>query len=309
MEGFDNLNLRLAFQHRMNGNYKQAKKHLLKAVAENDGQAMYVLAQAYQTGGFGIKEEHSKYDELYHKSSMAGCLWGSAIMLDDNIKKIPESNDIYAKALLKLSQEKSDISDPDTIQLLIENSDNVLICEILAFSTDLDFETELFYRRKLASFGDGLAQWYSSHPGSIVKAADQRVSSALRAIVDSYYTTEDYEKAMYYALKYETYYSPVFRILKEHPNKKLQFMYGRKVSKLESTHSGAELKIYQNTIQMCRCAALCFVFFMRPILSRDIAVLIGKLVYASKNDPDLWDAKIHRYPTRRNGGSVKKIKN
>lgn len=286
---FPNPNLRLALYHRMRGNYKLTKRYLLVAAEQdNDGQALYILANAYFYGGFGIKQNRSKTDELFQRSSDAGCPWGTASLSPSLME---DSNDLYAKtiALIRINGR---IDDPIICQSLISNAGtNVLIYKILLPYCLINSEQEKIFTQKATQLGDGLVQSIGSDWVNIKKAADQRVSLALIKLTEKYYKEGEYEKAMYYALKYDIYYSVVFHILQEYPSRKIHFMYGRKLSKLPTppVYFMKSLLIYQNTIQMCRSAALSTVYYLQRILSKDVAKMIGRMIWDTKNDPEVWE--------------------
>jgi hypothetical protein len=291
---FKNENLRLALFYRMTRQYKLAKKHLLLAAeVDGDGQALYVLAETYSTGGFGIKRTFGKAQDLYQRSSNAGCLWGKvkANTLIDSL-----DDDIYAKGLfIEREGLKPTLS---FVQKLFERSEeNVLIYPLLYryryMWLFLNNDQKENVKTAGLKFSDALIQYNWDLLSD--DSANQRFDCALKYKSEEYYNPTQYEKAMYYALKYDTYFSLVFDILRLYPTHKIHFMYGRKAIKhLPEDHSQDSILIYQNTIQMCRQAVYCFIWVVykkKRWMSKDVVRLVGKMIYASRNDPDLWNAR------------------
>jgi hypothetical protein len=222
-------------------------------------------------------------------------VWGK--VKTDSIKTHSEKMDIYATGLLIEKVEA--VPTENFIQKLFDHSEeNVLVYPLLYRYIWRYLNNNQKENVKTAGlkFGDALIQynWDSLSDES----ANQRFDFALKYKSEEYYNSKQYEKAMYYGLKYDTYYSTVFNILHLYPTHKLHFMYGRKAAKKQPEyHSQDSILIYRNTIQMCRQAVYCFIWIVykkTKWMSKDMAQLAGKMIYASRNDPDLWNVPTNR---------------
>jgi hypothetical protein len=101
---FNNEHLRRAFWLREKGKYKQALKELNLACKENDGQAFYVKAQAYASGGWRLCK--SEADKLFclGASLLAGCDWG-CIQLESFLRPKNSPSDELLMARAKTSKD------------------------------------------------------------------------------------------------------------------------------------------------------------------------------------------------------------
>lgn len=89
-----------ALELRQEGQYKEALEKLNLAVSENDPVAMFLLAQAYEEGGWGLHKDVIESDKLYYKSACAGCPWAMIYcVIEKIIENSKQRRKIYKKAL------------------------------------------------------------------------------------------------------------------------------------------------------------------------------------------------------------------
>jgi hypothetical protein len=295
---FTNQNLRLAFHYRMIGDYKKAKVHLkLAAQRDDDGVAWFVLGNVYKIGGFGIRRNDSKIYKSFSRSYARGCLLGGAMLCqaDDMKEKVLwnvfKSQDVFAMAIV-LQKMNCSITEKELINKLVIMSEanpliNHFICEHI-FPHE-GFDKSCFIERAI-ELGDAFA--FDLNEKELLRASKQKYDRALVKLSSDYYLSGYFELAFNIALKSYHDFGIVVEILKKFPdNKWMHYKYGKKHGKGYVIRSYNIL--YYSVTSSCRSSVLCFIwcaYKKSKVLSKDIATLIGKMVYRSRSkDIELWD--------------------
>ncbi len=299
---FTNQNLRLAFHYRMIGHYKKAKVHLkLAAQRDDDGVAWFVLGNVYQFGGFGIRRNDSKTYKSFLRSYEQGCLLGGAMICkSDNMREkvlwsVFKSQDVFAMAIV-LKEMKCSIIEKELINKLVIMSEanpliNCFICENI-FPYEW-FDKSCFIERAIA-LGDAFV--FDLNEKELLRASKQKYNRAVVKLSSDYYLSGNYESAFKIGLNSYHPLDFISEILKQFPdNKRMRFKYGKKYRKTRLFRSYNILYLYHSVTSSCRSSVLCFIWCAykeSKVLSKDIATLIGKMVYKSRSkDIELWDTE------------------
>ncbi len=295
---FTNQNLRLAFHYRMIGDYKKAKVYLkLAAKRDDDGVAWFVLGNVYKVGGFGIRRNDSKVYKSFSRSYARGCLLGGAMLCqaDDMKEKVLcsvfKSQDVFAMAIV-LQKMNHSVTEKELINNLVIMSEanpliNHFICEHIF--PHAGFDKSRFLERAI-ELGDAYA--FDRNEKELLRASKQKYDRAIVKISSDYYLLGNYDSAFKIGLNSYHTLDIVVETLKKFPNNKwMHYKYGKKYGKGYIIRSYNIL--YRSVTSSCRSSVLCFIWCCTKkskVLSKDIATLIGKMVYRSRSkDVELWD--------------------
>jgi len=320
-------NLQIALSLRKEGN-PEALKYLEKACDDGDGYALYFKAKAHETGGFFLEKNWQLVESCYVASAKAGCLWaftkvatyyvhGSAEH-KHWIEKAIASSDDYVSYLL-FDGLDTYVSSQKAIECLkrAAKQNNVFAQYSLHFWAK-DKQKQMKYLEKSATYGDAEAQYsfalelhdsgdHNSACSWFLKGAKQKHWYCYKRVAEyclygfSHVKKNIVLSAVFFMLFGEPLlirYRLESQITKDSIIRLQElFIYGKGlrrypslVQQIGSDICAQSIRIYDQSTDAARKAALCFMWLSKGIkgLYPDVRRMIAQMVFESRTDPSVW---------------------
>lgn len=320
---FKNENLKIALYYRKIGKYKLGFTYLKKACHEdNDPQAHFLMGEVYNSGGFGVRENTTLSKRWYESSSQLGCTWAYASLhasggpVYDDVFEPKQGVDHFTKAIAYKYQNG---------HLCFEHSKeavkegNVFAYRLLScFFSQPGMSNMLVQGWKL---GEPASHYHyvrdilnaDSFEELINMSAKQKYSFAIRQLSHMYTKRKMFSKAFHWDLKLRlpceatesllkwqsqesfSSYSSDYKIgswkfgyvMKNDP------VFLQRCTMIVNGGGRSMLALYNSGSKKIRRAIFCFIWATKGILYKDLHFIIGKILWVTRKDYQIWEKVIN----------------
>ncbi len=315
-------NLQIALSLRKEGN-PEALQYLEKACAQGDGYALYFKAKAYETGGFFLEKNWRLIESCYVASAKAGCPWAfsktatyyvhGSVEHKHWIEKALASSDDYVSYLLFDGLETYVSSEKALRALKRAAKQNNVFAQYSLHFWLKDKQEQMICLEKSAIYGDAEAQYSFALELHDLGDHNSAFSWYLKGAKQKHWYC--YKRVAEYCLRRNNIVqSAVFFMLYGEPlliRHRLEhrvtvdsiirlqelFIYGKGlrrypslVQQIGSDVCAQSIRIYDQSTDAARKAALCFMWLSKGIkgLYPDVRRMIAQMVFESRTDPSVW---------------------
>jgi hypothetical protein len=279
---FKNENLRLAFYHRMQGQYRTGFTFLKKASDEdNDGQASFVMGRTYEVGGFGKYPDPALSMEYYRKSARLNCVWAKIVLNIPPKEKI----DTFGTFLMK----RDNLRD-DTFYKCIElciNEGNINVCNYFLFNpteklTDIGY---LIHDPTYLGYSESLKQRYGS---SVFQSAENFKET--NPVKCAYLQLKGFGFNIFTA-KNVVISPAVSHIYGYWLQKNGRYMFSTFDKSDNQRLVMVHLAFYRANMKYISLSILCAIWVLRQMVHKDVIPMIIRRVWKTRKDFLLWIEK------------------
>lgn len=275
-----NTNTRVALELRAKGDFKQGLVYLKKACSEGDGEALFLVMIAFKYGGWGLHQDLYWVSYFKKLCKQSNCPWYAMHYANrEDMEKIAYSGNEYAQCYMGRVATDS-LTKLFWINCAVESGCATALCQMGHVYADTIYED----RQAL--------HWY-------LKAADQKHAVASKNCATFF--RRDHIKCALYTIQSRDFKCIRHRIIHAQFEDEL-YLYGESCDNFtyqtDLTFERIHLcKYIQSTTDARVCAAVLFWMWCskHSVLCKDIRVMIGKLIWKSRYQPQDWGVFISDY--------------
>lgn len=310
---FKNINLQVALELRKQGRLKEARGYLDKACDEEDGDALFFKAHMLMVGvgGWGVTKNFLDCESLALRSADAGSVYG--MLLAYYLTSLSEQSiSLRAKAIATKHIVVRLFFEPTACDLFWQALQEGIWLAYL-FSDLMRHPSFIEHIKQIANLGEATACGIlSDDPFFLQKGAILRNSTCMEKLAKQCFEANDIASGAYWYTKL-SYGSWIFQRLKspfEDESLRLRelYVYGRKFAKGWFPSCGLKqesLEVYCDSRTAAQRATVAFLLCCKRWgIYKDVARLIGQMIWKSRNDPAIWNVKLNIFEPEN-----KKLKN
>ncbi len=311
---FKNENLKIALYYRKIGKYKLGFTYLKKACHEDqDPQAHFLMGEVYNIGGFGVSQNIPLSKRWYVSSAELGCTWAQATLSFNLDIRLTERKDFDSFTYAIMSEHLNNDLSFSYLREAVKQG-NILAYRMLAsFYSQPEMRNVLKQGWKL---GDPACHYFyvsyklygdDDFEELIGMSAKQRYVHSMVQLGEMYMRKKLFSKSFYWQLKLR-FPNTSTKTLLEWKRSSSDYKIGSwkfgYVSRKDpdflrrcdyDIEGGGKsmLAFYNSGSKKIRRAIFCFIWATKGILYKDLHFIIGKIVWATRKDYQIWEKVIN----------------